>query len=190
MILKDSVSQYLKTSLILLLEFFYFSAADNGPQAQPLDDPLAENAQHPSLGTLQMENGQHTSVDNLQMGSHKNPSIENHQTGNATPSSDEYLQVDAQQDSGGDLQQPPTGIPLQEDLSSTTETQIMSRKMEVPNNKVCLSVTMGLSYMLLSILFWSFYIITSKCPENHNDNEALRLYILSDILQKKKKALL
>ncbi|KAF8411904.1 hypothetical protein HHK36_004462 [Tetracentron sinense] len=118
------------------------SAAENGHQAEKLDEPLAENAREPTVENLRTEVSQHPSIETPQEVNNEYPAVENHLTGNAQVPAVENPEVDnAQLPSGEDLQQPTAGIPQQEDISSgqqeaTPETQTTSLKMEVPNNKV------------------------------------------------------
>ncbi|XP_042484594.1 far upstream element-binding protein 2-like isoform X2 [Macadamia integrifolia] len=112
-----------------------------GHQEQQVDEPSTENVEHPE-GSIPMENAEEQqSVGDFQTENHENHSTENHQEDTALPPSDENLLMNAQHPSEADLRQPATEIPQQTDFPSgqeqpTVEMQTMSRKMEVPNNKV------------------------------------------------------
>ncbi|KAJ4952899.1 hypothetical protein NE237_029731 [Protea cynaroides] len=117
------------------------SAIENGHQEQPLDEQPMENVEHLEGSILTESAEERQSVVEFQTENHENHSNENHEADNAPPSSDENLLMNAQHPSGADLQQTDARIPQQTDFPSaqeqpTTEMQTLSRKMEVPNNKV------------------------------------------------------
>ncbi|OVA14551.1 K Homology domain [Macleaya cordata] len=114
----------------------------NGHQVQNLDVKPMENAEQPSEENHQEEKAENPSEGNVEMGNAEHSPIENLETGNAQEPSTENIQTtDGQHSSGGDSQQHTAVISEQGDPSSAqqqplSEGQTMTRKMEVPNNKV------------------------------------------------------
>ncbi|XP_010645879.1 uncharacterized protein LOC100253453 isoform X1 [Vitis vinifera] len=120
-------------------------ATENGYQREKEDEVIKENveltvenaqsqeAPHPTEEAPEAVNDEQPSTDNEQKEDTQEPSIENPQLENP------------QQPTGEEFEKPAEEIPQQEvgDVPSaevqqqpTSETQTMSRKMEVPNNKV------------------------------------------------------
>ncbi|KAL6316972.1 hypothetical protein AAG906_024510 [Vitis piasezkii] len=118
---------------------------ENGYQREKEDEVIKENveltvenaqsqeAPHPTEEAPEAVNDEQPSTDNEQKEDTQEPSIENPQLENP------------QQPTGEEFEKPAEEIPQQEvgDVPSaevqqqpTSETQTMSRKMEVPNNKV------------------------------------------------------
>ncbi|KAF9603538.1 hypothetical protein IFM89_037019 [Coptis chinensis] len=125
------------------------SALENGHEEQKVDVQAVENvetadvkSENPQM-TLdgETEGAKHVTVESKQIENAENKSADAPQEGDAQNSSDETLKMeDAQHPSEGDLQHPTEGIPQEGDpksqQESVPESQMMSRKMEVPNNKV------------------------------------------------------
>ncbi|KAF8376920.1 hypothetical protein HHK36_030291 [Tetracentron sinense] len=132
--------------------------SENGHLVEQLDEPPTETAQEPLVENLQTEVAEYSSIGILQEVNKEQTPMENQQTGNAQLQSVENPEVDnTQHDSGEDLQQPTSGIPQQGDLSfaqqqPTPEIQTMSRKMDVPNNKVILPGRIEAHYLSLAVL--------------------------------------
>lgn len=125
--------------------FLMMAATENGYQREKEDEVIKENveltvenaqsqeAPHPTEEAPEAVNDEQPSTDNEQKEDTQEPSIENPQLENP------------QQPTGEEFEKPAEEIPQQEvgDVPSaevqqqpTSETQTMSRKMEVPNNKV------------------------------------------------------
>ncbi|KAI8005032.1 Ethylene-responsive transcription factor ERF021 [Camellia lanceoleosa] len=123
------------------------SVAENGVQEEKADELVEEDAEKPSVennntesaDTQQPTEGASQAVNNEQA-----PFTDDHQKQDIQPNSIAYPQLESAQEQpcGRELQEPPSAeVPQQGDFSSAkeqpvSEAQTMSRKMEVPNNKV------------------------------------------------------
>lgn len=122
---------------LLMLNILLLPAAENGHQVQEPDAKPTETEEKPSEGTHQGDN-----VENPSAGNAEQSPIDNPEISNVREPSENNQTIDGQQSSGADSQQPAAGVPEQGgDLSSAqqqplSDGQSMSRKMEVPNNKV------------------------------------------------------
>ncbi|KAL7176619.1 hypothetical protein ACSBR2_030040 [Camellia fascicularis] len=121
--------------------------SENGVQEEKADELVEEDAEKPSAennntesaDTQQPTEGASQAVNNEQA-----PFTDDHQKQDIQPNSIAYPQLESAQEQpcGRELQEPPSAeVPQQGDFSSAeeqpvSETQTMSRKMEVPNNKV------------------------------------------------------
>ncbi|CAL5414315.1 unnamed protein product [Camellia sinensis] len=120
---------------------------ENGVQEEKVDELVEEDPEKPSV-----ENNNTESTDTQQptegaletVNSEQFPSTDDHEKEDTQPPSIANPQLESalEEPSGGELQEPPSAeVPQQGDFSSAeeqpvSETQTMSRKMEVPNNKV------------------------------------------------------
>ncbi|PIA44247.1 hypothetical protein AQUCO_01700090v1 [Aquilegia coerulea] len=142
------------------------SALENGHEVPKPDLPVVEagattenadqeNSQNTNSENVETENLPATSAADVDADNVKDKTVENTEMENAEDkfakdvpeggvekSYDETLKSeDGQHPSGGDLQDPTAATPQEGDLTSSqqesmSETQSVSRKMEVPNNKV------------------------------------------------------
>ncbi|XP_028063649.1 uncharacterized protein LOC114266895 isoform X5 [Camellia sinensis] len=129
-----------------LVENLNGSVAENEVQEEKVDELMEEDAEKPSA-----ENNNTESADTQQPTEGASETVNNeqasftddHQKQDIQPNSIAYPQLESAQEqpSGGELQEPPSAeVPQQGFFSSVeeqpvSETQTMSRKMEVPNNK-------------------------------------------------------
>ncbi|KAL6983199.1 hypothetical protein U1Q18_016591 [Sarracenia purpurea var. burkii] len=116
----------------------------NGFQEEKIDEPLEETAERPAAeNNTESEDALQPAEEALETVKNELPSSDDHMTGDIQPPSVENPQLESAQKQlfGGELQEPSTEVPPQGDFSSAeeqfaSETQTMSQKMEVPNNKV------------------------------------------------------
>ncbi|KAL7208945.1 hypothetical protein ACSBR1_030646 [Camellia fascicularis] len=130
-----------------LVENLNGSVAENGVQEEKADELVEEDAEKPSA-----ENNNTESADTQQPTKGASETVNNeqasftddHQKQDIQPNSIAYPQLESAQEqpSGGELQEPPSaevpqqGVFSSEEEQPVSETQTMSRKMEVPNKKV------------------------------------------------------
>lgn len=132
------------------------TANENGSKSDKEEGPAKEDTEQQPL-----ENDQSSGAQDNDNGEH--PQVINNEE---VPTEDNYPNGDMQQPTGENLDeaQPPLGDQLQEpsaDISQTqwddpslhqlpTDDQTMSRKMEVPNNKVALRTHINVLHILFS----------------------------------------
>ncbi|KAK9270080.1 hypothetical protein L1049_025654 [Liquidambar formosana] len=117
-------------------------ASENGYQAEKEDEPVEESDEPPAVEIPQSEDTQNILKEAQETVTNGQPSVDDHETSDTKRPSAENPQLgDVEEPAGGEIQQSSEEIPLQGDVSSAQEepssdAQTMSRKMEVPNNKV------------------------------------------------------
>lgn len=133
----------------LFSSFFYLTANENGYQDKEdnSDGPIRENNEQPTVESLQLGDAQPSTEEIPQtlVDGNEGPPVENPETGDLEQSSvedsltetpqerykEEGQQPERQQNQQPESQQPSKEVSQQEDASQT-----MTRRMEVPNNKV------------------------------------------------------
>lgn len=120
---------------IHLYSTFGVAANENGYQEKKEneDGPVGENNEQPIVESLQSEDAQPSVEEVPPTGTDgdEGPSVENPETGDTQPSVEDSVPENDQEPPKEESQQPSAEVSQQENVSQT-----MTRKIDVPNNKV------------------------------------------------------